>query len=860
MYVLGLPLAAGADTVTLLAFVGGLSAATAMVIVESVALAIMICNGLVVPLLLRGRSDAARGQLDMAWRLLAVRRGAIFAILVLGYLFYLLLERGRPHGLVSIGLVSFAAIAQFAPAFFGGLMWRNATARGAIAGILSGFAVWAYTLLLPWIIEAGWLPRSIMTEGPFGLGFLAPQSLFYLQLQPLTHGVLWSMAVNITMFVVGSLLREPEPVERVQAHLFVPDQLPRPPAAPALRMWRSSITAGELQRTVARYLGAERAERSFLEYAESSNTPLLPHTEADIHLVRFTEHLLASAIGAASSRLVLSLILRRGDAGSHSALKLLDDASEALQYNRDLLQSALDQVRHGLSVFDKDMRLICWNRQFRELLSLPPELGRVGTPLDQILRTCAKRGDFGPGDVDTLVADRMMRLAVAHETIQEHFEGGKRILEIRTSPMPQGGIVTTYSDLTERVEAAEELARVNETLERRVQERTAELTEVNQALAIAKRKADEANLDKTRFLAAASHDVLQPLNAARLYATSLVERQTAESEAKLARNIDASLEAVEEILNVLIEISRLDAGRLEPDIATFALSDVFERLEVEFQPMAREKGLELRVVPTRLWVSSDRRLLRRVLQNLMSNAIKYTASGKVLIGVRRRGPKLSVQVHDTGPGIPVAKRSLIFKEFQRLEETAHSVRGLGLGLAIVERIGKVLDHDIELESVPGRGSLFAVELPRADVQRATQAEAAAPLTAGKMQGLSVLCIDNDPDVLNALRVLLEGWGCTVLAAQGGAEALARLGETGSEPDIILADYHLDGGTGIEALAGLRARGKARAPVIVITADHSAEVQRTVRARGYALLRKPLRAAALRALMYQLTRQRPVAAE
>ena len=146
------------------------------------------------------------------------------------------------------------------------------------------------------------------------------------------------------------------------------DDLPRPPVAPAFRIWRSSITAAELQHTVARYLGAERAERSFLEYAESSGTPLSPNAEADIHLLRFTEHLLASAIGAASSRLVLSLLLRRGDAGSHSALKLLDDASEALQYNRDLLQSALDQVRHGLSVFDKDMKLICWNRQFRELL------------------------------------------------------------------------------------------------------------------------------------------------------------------------------------------------------------------------------------------------------------------------------------------------------------------------------------------------------------------------------------------------------------------------------------------------------------------------------------------------------------
>jgi Na+/proline symporter/signal transduction histidine kinase len=857
MYVLGLPLAAGADVVTLLAFVGGLSAATAMVIVDSVALAIMVCNGLAVPLLLRDRFRSTLAQDDMAWRLLAIRRVAIFAIVLLGYLFHLLL--GQSHALASIGLVSFAAIAQFAPAFFGGLIWRNATARGAIAGIVTGFAVWTYTLLLPWIIEAGWLPRSIMTDGPLGLAFLKPHALFYLRLEPLAHGVLWSIAANLAMYIAVSLLKEPEPVERLQAHLFVLNDLPRPPVAPAFRMWRSSITAGELQATVARYLGAERAERSFSEHAESNDTPLDPNAKADIHLLRFTEHLLASAVGAASSRLVLSLLLRRGEAGSHSALRLLDDASEALQYNRDLLQSALDQVRHGLSVFDKDMKLICWNRQFRELLNLPPELGRVGTPLDRILRICAERGDFGPGDINKLMADRLMKLAVGHETYQEQIDGGRRILEVRTSPMPQGGIVTTYSDITERVEAADALERANETLERRVRERTAELTEVNEALAVAKREADEANLDKTRFLAAASHDVLQPLNAARLYATSLIERLIPDTEAKLARNIDASLDAVEEILSVLIEISRLDAGRLEPDISVFPLNDVFERLEVEFQPLAREKGLELRIVPTQLWVSSDRRLLRRVLQNLVSNAIKYTPAGKVLLGVRRRGSTLSVQVCDTGPGIPKSKRALIFKEFHRLEETAHSARGLGLGLAIVDRIGKVLGHAIDLQSVPGRGSTFAVTLPIAKpAPAAAQGTVPAP-KPGRINGLKVLCLDNEPDVLNGMSALLEGWRCTPLLAKNAAEARERLEEAGP-PDIILADYHLDTGTGLDAVANLRSLVGDQVPVIIITADPSAEVLREVRLQGFALLRKPMKAAALRALMHQLSWQRAVAAE
>jgi len=354
--------------------------------------------------------------------------------------------------------------------------------------------------------------------------------------------------------------------------------------------------------------------------------------------------------------------------------------------------------------------------------------------------------------------------------------------------------------------------------------------------------------------------VLQPLHAARLYVTSLVERKLAAPEAALARNIDASMEAVEEILNVLIEISRLDAGRLEPDIAAFPLEEIFQRLAVEFQPSAREKGLELRIVPTRLAMRSDRRLLRRVLQNLLSNAIKYTVSGKVLLGVRRRGDTVIVQVCDSGPGIPGSKRALIFKEFERLEATASSVRGLGLGLSIVERIGKVLGHRIGVHSVPQRGSIFSVDLPRAASDVAVHAGLQSVSPAVRLGGLTVLCVENEPAVLQGTQTLLDGWGCRVIAAQGMGEALDLLREHGAKPDIILADYHLDGATGVETVSAVRSALHAEIPAIIITADHSASVQRDVRASGYAILRKPLKAAALRALMHQLTWQRAVAAE
>jgi signal transduction histidine kinase len=654
-------------------------------------------------------------------------------------------------------------------------------------------------------------------------------------------------------------MRAPEPVERLQAHVFVFDDLARASPVPTLRLWRTSITAADLQSTAARYLGAERAERSFAEYAASRSVKLRPNTEADIQTVRFTEHLLASAIGAASARLVLSLLLRRSNVGSQSALKLLDDASEALQYNRDLLQSALDQVRHGLGVFDKDMALICWNRQFRELLNLPLELGRVGVPLERILLCCAERGDFGEGQVEKLVADRMMRLAVHKETFQEKVDRGQRILEIRTAPMPQGGIVCTFSDITERVAAASELARVNESLERRVRERTAELLDVNRALAIAKAKADEANLDKTRFLAAASHDLLQPLNAARLYASSLAERRLEAFDAQIARNIDASLAGVEEILSALLDISRIDAGRFEVEIGPVGLNDLFESLNVEFEPMARGKGLRLRVVPTSLWVMSDRKLLRRVLQNLISNAVKYTRRGGVVLGARRRGDEVVVEVHDTGPGIPEEGRALIFKEFHRLVDTARSARGLGLGLSIVERISRVINAPISVESAVGRGSIFAVSLHRTEAQsREAAIGVPPPPPVGALWGCVTLCIENEPTVLASMQTMLSGWGCTVLTAESGARAVAVVEASGQVPDVILADYHLDHGTGLDAIAEVRRAIGLEIPAVIITADHSPEVQRAARQADFVLLRKPLKVAALRSVLSQRAMRRPAA--
>ena len=856
MFVLALPLSApSAQMVTLIAFVGGLSAATAMVIVESVALAIMVSNDIVVPLVLKRRNSLSATSSDAGAWLLTTRRIAIFVILLLAYIYY---RSAGEAQLAAIGFLSFAAVAQLAPAFFGGLIWRRGTARGAIGGMVAGILVWGYTLLLPSISDAGIVSAGILHDGPWGLALLRPQALLGLDLPPLVHGVLLSLAVNVAFYIGCSLSRQPTSIERVQADVFVPSALALPPMAPSFRLRRASVTVEELIATVARYLGEERTRESFASFAASRRINVEPTAEADFELLQYGEYLLASAIGAASSRLVLSLLLRKRTVSTKDALKLLDDANAAIHYNREILQTALDHVRQGIAVFDKDLHLVCWNRQYGELFDLPHDLTRVGIPLDDILRYVAEHGADAEKNFDTAIAERITKYTSEVEPFLERFAERGLVIEVRANRMPDGGLVTTFTDITPSVKAAEALERANATLERRVRERTKELTRLNTELERAKAEADDANVSKTRFVAAASHDILQPLNAARLYVTSLSERQQRSGEdAHLVANIDASLEAVEEIFAALLDISRLDTGAMKPEMADFRIDELLQRLDVEFAPLAREKGLDLRFMPCALTVRSDRRLLRRLLQNFVSNAIKYTPAGRVLVGCRRRGGKLRIDVYDTGIGIPQSKRRAVFKEFHRLDQGARVARGVGLGLSIVERIARVLDCEVALKSAVGHGSHFSIEVPRA----AAAAPVAQPirLDAGRLTGTVALCIDNERSILDGMEKLLGGWGCRVFTAADLPEALAAIDASGVEPDGLLVDYHLDGGNGVAAIAELRRRLGRHVPAILITADRSLHVREEAQAEAVHLLNKPLKPASLRALITQWRVQR-VAAE
>lgn len=845
LYVVAIPLLQGNTTLALIALIGGLSAATAMVIVASVALSIMISNDLVMPIILRRLLlQHATEREDWSKIILRIRRAAIFLVLIAAFLYYR--EIANNIRLASIGLLSFAAIAQFAPAFLGGLIWRAGNARGAVLGMVAGFVVWAYTLLLPSLAPPD---TAFIANGLFGIKSLMPQALFGFDAEPLNHGVLWSLAVNTFFYVFGSLSRVANPRERIQASIFVPrDTAP----IPSLRRFRTTVTINALKDTISRYLGAERTERSFQSFEEAEGKRFNGSDIADAKAIRFFEQLLASAVGSSSARLILSLLFQRVDPSSRDAYRLLDDASDALQQNRDLLQIALDQMEEGITVFDRDFGLTCWNRQFRELFDLPDHLGQVGIPLSKIIDHLVDLGEIVPEE-EQRILDRM---ASYHRTWQLDLRRSGRIIELRSNPMPDGGIVATYADITARVQADLALKRANENLEQRVSERTAELVRVNGELAQAQQLAEEANLGKTRFLAGAGHDILQPLNAARLYCSALLEKSRQGDVRQAANNIDSSLESVETILSAVLDISRLDTGALKPNATVFNLGELLKQIGTDFQLLAQGKHLDLRIVPSSVHVETDRNLFRRLVQNLVSNAIKYTRGGTVLVGIRRRGDLCELQIIDTGIGIPESKLNAVFGEFTRLDEGAREADGLGLGLSIVDRIARVLRLEIRMQSEPGKGTQFSVILPRSS-QLATSISSAEALNtrpAVALAGLNVLCIDNDPRILDGMRLLLESWQCHVHTIGKSGEIHMSGALNTSRPDIILADYHLDGENGFDAIEALRSHYNSDIPSILLTADRSAEVKGKAEYLQIPIINKPVKPAALRAV---LTRHRKV---
>jgi PAS domain S-box-containing protein len=805
LYILALPLSQGSTGLALFGYLGGLSAATGMVVVSTLALSLMIGNHWFAPGLLRGawgRHDAG----DLSGSVLTLRRAGIVAVMLLAWAYSRVIAGSE--ALADVGAVSFSALATLAPAL-GFALWRPQTsARAATAGILAGFATWAWVLLLPLLGVAG-------DTAPAGIAWLSPDGFF-----GLTGWTRLGRAVGASLFV-GTLAT----VVLAASWSATPRRSTR------------GLDLATLRAASQRFLPRERVARLLEGVAGTGPVP----ADAEERV----ERELAAVLGAASARVLLDAARREaGDLDTVAAI--VGQASADLRFNQRVLEAALQNMSQGISVVDADLRLVAWNPRYAELFGFPPELLQVGRPIGDLARWAMHRVDF-QGDVERALERRLafMRAGTAH--LSERVLPDGSIVEIRGVPMPGGGFVATFTDVTEFRRAERALIEANETLEQRVASRTADLE-------VAKREAERANHAKSRFLAAIGHDLMQPLHAAQLFTDALADELESPRQRATAAQVRGALESTTDLLTGLLDMSRLEAGGLVPQPREFALAEVLDPLASEFRAIAAARGLDFRYVPTRAWVATDPQLLRRILQNFLANAVRYTASGSVLLGVRHAPGGPRIEVHDTGPGIPPSQQHAIFEEFHRGPDVPGD--GLGLGLSIADRISRLLDAPLSLRSAEGQGTIFAVQV--APARRGVAEPTPAPATNG-LAGVRILALDNDADALGALRGLLERWGCHVDVARDRASAASACEAT--DAAVWLFDYHLDeGDTGVAVAQALAERFGSR-PTLILSADAGDDVRSVVRDAGHLLLTKPLKPLALKSTLDRMiaARERPAPA-
>ena len=807
MYALALPLAQGNQGVALLVFLGGLSAATGMVIVSTLTLSLMIGNHWFAPGLLRGAW--ARGQAgDRRGDLLLLRRAGIIAIMLLGWAYSRLISGNE--ALADVGAVSFSALATLAPAL-AFAVWRPQTPGiAATFGVVAGFAAWSWVMLVPTVAATLGSDPAWLRNGPLGLHWLAPEALF-----GLTGWSRLGRAVGVSLFAGTA-------VTLLLASLR---------SAPH----RSEARGSDLQtlrNAGRRFLPAQRVDE-LLRHAPASG-PVPVSIESRL------EHELAAILGSASARLLLDAA-RRDQPGADldTVAAIVGEASEDLRFNQRVLEAALENMSQGISVVDAELRLVAWNGRYAELFGFPQGMLRVGMPIEEASAWALREVVGSIARVDDALQRRLDHMRAGTSHLSERVFPDGSIIEIRGNPMPGGGFVATFTDVTAFRQAETGLKRINETLEQRVAERTA-------LLETAKHEAEHANDAKSRFLAAIGHDLLQPLHAAHLFTDTLQQRGDGEQR-ELARQIGGALDSTTDLLTTLLDMSRLEAGGLVPEPRAFPLAEVLDPLVAQFDVLARESGLHLRHVPTRAWVRSDPQLLRRVLQNFLANALRYTPRGRVLLGVRRVGDDLRIEVHDTGPGISIDQRSSIFEEFRRGEDAPG--QGLGLGLAISQRIAGLLGSQLQLRSTPGQGSCFGIHVPRAASMVSAHAKSQG------VAGLRVLVVDNEPQALQALAGVLRGWGCEVVATADGVVAAVALAE---HPCALwIFDYHLDDGDdGISLQARLTQRF-GNVPCMILSADQTGAVRSAAQEAGLPLLMKPLRPLALKSVLDRMLAARGV---
>ncbi len=840
-YVLHLPMDAGHEYLTLFGFLGGFSAATGMAIVAAVTLSIMVSNEIILPVLLRWGAGRFSQAVFLGRYLHWMRRFCIFLLLLAAWLMYHLIIHFE--GLASIGLISFACFAQLSPALLAAIYWKKAHANGVYAGLAVGFSGWFYCLLLPAFFPA---ESAFLTEGPWSIAWLRPQSLFGVSfLEPVTHGVLWSLLPNLVIFVTVSALSKPSAKDALQASAFV--SKPDAGDSDLESVELSTLPVRNLRILLDSFVSLEQQQILWRDAESKYRQRLLDDDRAPLFVVREVEDALSGVVGAASAQRAIELLGRFGPLEFKDIADIVGGTSKQLQFNEDLLQVTIETISQGISVVDADLRLVAWNRQYEELFQYPPRLLYVGCPIEDVYEYNAKRGMYRDrGDIKQQIQRRLQLLKSGGSHQFERMLPNGTTVKVIGNPMSSGGFVTTYIDVSDYKAVVSQLEDAKHTLEDRVRQRTqdlqllnVELEKENQLRAEAEQEIREIHLSKSKFMQAASHDLLQPISAAKLFVASLQQPDIESSQRDMQVSyIGKSLETAEQLISSLREIARLESGKMLPSFEHFELQSVLQPLAAEFGVLAGQKSLAFRSVGTRLWVNSDPHLVRRILQNFLSNAIHYTRRGRVLLGCRRRAGKLSIEVWDTGPGITDEAMARIFNEFERLSPGATSTdKGLGLGLTIAQRMAGLLEQEIKVRSVPGQGSVFSIELPISDPHDAAQIAGERFCPTVELTSLRVLCVDNEEQILRGMESLLKQWDCDVRLAQNSEQMEVLYDQP--RPDILLVDFHLEEQlTGLQLLDTLPDSWRD-CPCIIISADTSDDTRRAVANAGYQYMAKPI---------------------
>ena len=823
-YVLFLPWTQQQTWLTLVAFLGAISAASSMVIISSIALSTMLSNEIVFPMIFRLSKANSTEYDNFRYRLLKIRKFLVLMVILLGYSVFLM---ASPDTLSSLGEIAFGAFAQLTPALVAAFYWRRASLTGVYGGILVGFMMW---------LMLNFLPQFGLYQQPFNDGILPANS---------TSSLL-SLAANIFVMWALSKISRQTVQERVQASLFMEWQ--------TLDMLSEGknrkINYQELELLTSRFVGLSKAAESFAKFKRANIKKEMGTVAYQQQLLQHTEKTLASVMGASSARLVLSSALDGRDIALDDLAVLVEDASnQRQQYSENLLQSAIENASEGISIVDSDLNLVAWNKKYLDLFRYPPELIYKGAPIEKLIRYNVSRGLCGAGDIEQQISRRLQYLRGGSPHSSERQQDNGQSIRIEGNPLPDGGFVMMFSDITAYKQAEQVLKDANVDLEAIIRERTNKLEQTNEALELAREKAEQAHIKKSLYLKACSHDLMQPLEAARLFTSALAGQDNLNDvQKRQVKNIDHSLKVANDLLSDLGEIARIESGNIKPQFSHFPLIGLFEELSQEFSASAIDQNVEFRIVATSAWVKSDRNLLRRILQNLIGNAFRYASPGRVLLGARVINQQVIIQVLDNGPGIPDDKQQLVFEQFTQLNTpSSQAGRGLGLGLNITQSLAQLLGYSLGLKSKEAQGCKFTITMEKVKPQLKPVIE--KPIINVGFSDITVMCIDNDPDVLSGMVELLSMWQCTVLAADSFEQAQELFTQHGNDIQILLVDYQLNNDhNGLNLIAKLRAQSNHYIPAILITATTDADIEERTQAADVGYMRKLVKPAALRAMM------------